>query len=257
METITSRKNPLIRHFRSLATERSYRNKAGEYVCDGMKQLREAIAFGAEITHVLSAEATLAEIPPELALTPVDAELLRWVSPLENSPGPVFSVKMNGAALPENPERVLVLENVQDPGNVGTVLRTAAAFGIDLVVLCGECADPYNPKTVRSTMGAMFRQRFVLLDRAALAEQLRKWDLPLYGAALSERAEDIGKYDLSRCAVAVGNEGHGLSEEFLSLCQGELIIPMEANSESLNAAMAAGVIMWEMRRQGRQKLWQR
>ena len=251
METVTSRKNALIRHFRSLASERAYRNKAGEFVCDGVKQLREALSFGAEITRVLTTAATVQEIPPHLSVSLVDAELLRYVSPLENSPGPVFSVRMNASALPENPERVLVLENVQDPGNVGTVLRTASAFGIDLVILCGDCADPYNPKTVRSTMGATFRQRFVLMDRDELTERLRGWGLPLYGAALSERARDIGCYDLSRCAVAVGNEGHGLSAALLAACQGELLIPMMPDSESLNAAMAAGVIMWEMRRQTR------
>ena len=251
METITSRKNTLIRHFRSLAFERSYRYKAGEYVCDGMKQLREALSFGAEISYVLTGAATAGELPAHLPVTLVDEELLHYVSPLENSPGPVFSVRMNASALPENPERVLVLENVQDPGNVGTVLRTAAAFGIDLVILCGDCADPYNPKTVRSTMGAMFRQCFVLMDRDELTDKLQAWKLPLYGAALSERAKDIGCFDLSRCAVAVGNEGHGLSEAFLAACQGELIIPMTPDSESLNAAMAAGVIMWEMKRQAK------
>ena len=252
MDSITSRKNPLIRRFRALATDRRARNEAGEYVCDGVKQLREALSCGAEITQVLTTAAMAGEIPASLRVTTVDEELLRYVSPLENSPGPVFSVKMNASALPAKPERVLVLENVQDPGNVGTVLRTAAAFGIELVVLCGECADPYNPKTVRSTMGAMFRQRFTLMERDALSEQLQKWALPLYGAALSERARDIGAFDLSRCAVAVGNEGHGLSAEFLSLCQGELLIPMAPDSESLNAAVAAAVIMWEMRKQGRQ-----
>ena len=251
METVTSRKNALIRHFRSLASDRAYRYQAEEYICDGMKQLREALAFGAEIGHVLTATATAGEIPPQLNVSLLDAELLRYVSPLENSPGPVFSVRMNPTDLPEAPERVLVLESVQDPGNVGTVLRTAAAFGIDLVILCGDCADPYNPKTVRSTMGAMFRQRFVLMDSDALTEQLKAWKLPLYGAALSERAKDIGEYDLSRCAVAVGNEGHGLRAEFLAACQGELLIPMMPDSESLNAAVAAGVIMWEMCRQAR------
>ncbi len=251
METITSRKNALIRHFRSLGEERSYRRKSGEYLCDGLKQLREALDNGVDISHVLCTAATAGEIPPGLSASLVDEELLRYVSPLENSPGPVFSVRMNAAALPEKPERVLVLENVQDPGNVGTVLRTAAAFGIELVVLCGECADPYNPKTVRSTMGAMFRQRFVSMSRQELTAKLREWALPLYGAALSSRAKDIGEFNLSRCAVAVGNEGHGLSREFLAECAGELIIPMAPDSESLNAAVAASVIMWEMSRQSR------
>ena len=251
METITSRKNPLIRHFRSLTGEKSYRMKTGEYVCDGLKLLQEACAFGAEITHVLTTEKTAGAIPAQLPAVLVEEELLHYVSPLENSPGPLFSVKMDYSPLPESPQRVLVLENVQDPGNVGTVLRTAAAFHIDLVVLCGQCADPYNPKTVRSTMGAMFRQRFAFLESAELTELLEQWNLPLYGAALGSRSRDIGEYALSRCAVAVGNEGHGLSEAFLAKCRGELLIPMEADSESLNAAVAASVIMWEMYRQSR------
>ncbi|MCQ2438492.1 MAG: RNA methyltransferase [Oscillospiraceae bacterium] len=249
MELITSRKNARIRHFRSLASDRAYRREQGEFLCDGIKLLREALQFGAEVTHVLTTENTAGELPAGVQASLIDRELLRYVSPLENSPGPVFSVRQNSKALPERPERVMVLENVQDPGNVGTVLRTAAAFGMDLVLLCGECADPYNPKTVRSTMGAMFRQRFALIERRELPALLADWELPLYGAALSDRARDIGDYSLSRCAVAVGNEGHGLSRELLELCTGELIIPMAPDSESLNAAVAASVIMWEMKKQ--------
>ncbi len=250
MDIISSRQNPLIRHFRALASQRAYRQKQGEYLCDGVKLLLEAVSFGAEITRVLTTAETAGEIPAGLPCTLIDKALLSYVSPLENSPGPVFSVRQNKDALPERPERVLVLEALQDPGNVGTVLRTASAFGIDLVVLCGGCADPYNPKTVRSTMGAMFRQSFVQLSREELSAQLARWELPLYGAALTDRAELLDSFDLSRCAVAIGNEGHGLSEEFLSLCQRELLIPMEPESESLNAAVASGVIMWEMYRQG-------
>lgn len=248
MDTVTSRKNPLIRHFRELSAKKSYRNAHGEFVADGMKLLLEAMQSGAEILQVLSTEETFSRLPEGLKVTLIDKELLDYVSPLENSPGPVFSMKQRTGSLPEKAERVIVLENVQDPGNVGTVLRTAAAFGMDLVVLCGDCADPYNPKTVRSTMGAVFRQRFVTMDTDTLAAGLKQWGLPLYGAALSDRAEDITSFDLSRCAVAVGNEGRGLTRNLLSVCRGELIIPMTPGSESLNAAVAASVIMWEMKK---------
>lgn len=251
MNTISSRQNPLIRHLRSLGADRSYREAQGEFLCDGIKMLEEALAFGAEITHVLAQKEIAETLPPQLSLTVVEKDLLRYVSPLDNSPGPVFSVRKNPNPLQHKPERVLVLEAVQDPGNVGTVLRTAAAFAMDLVVFCGACADPYNPKTVRSTMGAMFRQTFVQMSHEELFAHLQEWNLPLYGAALSDRAEDISKFHLARCAVAVGNEGHGLSPEFLQQCNGELIIPMSAHSESLNAAIAAAVLMWEMSKQGR------
>ncbi len=142
----------------------------------------------------------------------------------------------------------MVLENVQDPGNVGTVLRAAAAFAIDAVVLTGACADLYNPKTVRATMGAVFRQRVLCLPLAELKANLVRWKLPLYGAVLSERASSVLDTDLSHCALAVGNEGSGLSNELIALCDGEVIIPMVPESESLNASVAASILMWEVKR---------
>ncbi len=142
----------------------------------------------------------------------------------------------------------MVLENVQDPGNVGTVLRTAAALGTELVILTGECADPWNPKTVRAAMGALFRQPLLQLSRAELAKRLREWELPLYGAALSPESADVRTVSLHRAAVAVGNEGNGLSEALLDMCEKKIIIPMTPGSESLNAAVAASLLMWEMAR---------
>lgn len=142
--------------------------------------------------------------------------------------------------------RAVLLENVQDPGNVGTVIRTAAALGVDTVILCGACADVYSPKTARATMGAIFRERIIHLDIDSAAELLHGCGMSLYGAALSERAADIRTTDLKNAAVAIGSEGRGLSRELLALCDGELIIPMTRGSESLNAAAAASVVMWEM-----------
>ena len=146
------------------------------------------------------------------------------------------------------PRHAVVLENVQDPGNVGTVLRTAAALGIDLVILTGECADPFNPKTVRAAIGALFRQRLLELPREELFTRLRAWGLPLYGAALSPQAADVRSASLTDAAVAVGNEGSGLSAELLAHCDKTIIIPMTPESESLNAAVAASLLMWEMAR---------
>ena len=157
-----------------------------------------------------------------------------YASPLEHSPGPLFTVRAK--PLPERvrPDRVIVLENVQDPGNVGTVLRTAAALGTELVVLLGDCADPYNPKTVRAAMGALFRQR------------LCEWELPLCGAALRAESVDVKCVSLRRAAIAVGNEGRGLTDALLEKCDTKIILPMTPGSESLNAAVAASILMWEM-----------
>lgn len=248
MERITSRKNPVVLQLRALGRERAARAETGLFVCDGEKLLREALGSGARIDTVLWAEAPSCPLPDTVRQFIAPADLVASVSALKNSPGPVFTVAVEPKPLPARPDRVVVLETVQDPGNVGTVLRTADALGMDAVLLTGACADLYSPKTVRATMGAIFRIPAAELPLDAVREQLTRWELPLYGAALSDMAQDLRDVPLRRAAVAVGSEGRGLSSELLSRCDGQLIIPMRPAAESLNAAVAASVIMWEMAR---------
>ena len=249
MDRITSRKNAFIMQLRALASDAEARREQGAFVCDGLKLLGEAVENGAEILSVLWKEGgALSEIDcPVQAVAP--AELFDHASPMKNSPGPLFTVRIPVDPKDGKIENAIILENVQDPGNVGTVLRTASAFSIGAVVLTGDCADLYSPKTVRATMGAVFRQRVLRLDRSELPAWLEEHGLPLYGAALSKDAQDRRGLDLTHAAVAVGSEGQGLSPELLALCRGEVIIPMDARSESLNAAVAASVLMWEMARE--------
>ncbi len=249
MDRITSRKNAFIMQLRALASDAEARREQGAFVCDGLKLLGEAVENGAEILSVLWKEGgALSEIDcPVQAVAP--AELFDHASPMKNSPGPLFTVRIPVDPKDGKIENAIILENVQDPGNVGTVLRTASAFSIGAVVLTGDCADLYGPKTVRATMGAIFRQRVLRLDRSELPAWLEEHGLPLYGAALSKDAQDLRGLDLTHAAVAVGSEGQGLSPELLALCRGEVIIPMDARSESLNAAVAASVLMWEMARE--------
>ena len=154
---------------------------------------------------------------------------------------PVFDagVKINSA---------IVLENIQDPGNIGTVLRTAGAFDIGSVVLTGSCADIYNIKAVRASMGAVFRQRTDRVEIADLKKFADTHSLILYAAVLSEDAVDIRNVSCSGCAFVIGNEGNGVSRELLNVCEKNVIIPMSPASESLNAAVAAGILMWEVKR---------
>ena len=224
------------------------RREQGLFLCDGVKLLEEAVHARAEIETVLWKEGG-AE-PSELSgvrhvIAP--AEVFEAASPMANSPGPVFTVKIPAGAEDSSPHNAIVLENVQDPGNVGTVIRTANALGIGAVLLTGACADLYSPKTVRATMGAIFRQRTERHSLSSLTQALDCWGLPLVGAVLSERAQNILTTDVTRCAVAVGSEGSGLSRELIGLCRSEVIIPMQPDSESLNAAVAASILMWEMR----------
>ena len=247
MEKITSRKNEYIRTLRALSLDGELRRERREYVCDGRKLLREALSSGEEVTGVLwKNEAFPAELPDGVRQTLADGELFDYVSPLKNSPGPLFTVRMPGEDWDAPLGNALVLENVQDPGNVGTLLRTANAFGIDAVILCGDCADLYHPKTVRSTMGAIFRQRVLTADLGALKALLKKNSLPLYGAALHRDSALITELKLSSAAVAVGSEGQGLSEALLALCERTVFIPILPQSESLNAAVAGSLILWEM-----------
>ena len=242
MEHITSRKNPYIRRLRALETDGDFRRAEREFVCDGEKTLREALRF-ARVTSILwRGRAGDADCPEQYT---APDELFEYASPLKNSAGPVFT-----AAMPQADDReisrAIILEGVQDPGNVGTVIRTAAAFDIDAVVLTGNCADLYNPKTVRAAMGALFRQ--YVLETDDIPAFLRSTGLELYGAALSDEAADIRAVNIKNAAVAIGSEGRGLSQELLNICGGKIIIPMDPNSESLNAAVAASLAMWEMAR---------
>lgn len=246
LQLLQSRKNPVVAHLRKLGADRAYRHASGEYLCDGEKLLREAVQWGVEITAVLWAGEPGLQLDGPAQYTAEQA-LLDYVSPLKNAASVVFSVRMKAWPAAE-PGRTLVLETIQDPGNLGTILRTANALGIDTVILTGECADVYNPKTVRAGMGAVFRQRCLSMDRETLKEYLDANGLTLYGAALSERSSDIRDLDLRCCAVAIGSEGQGLSEALLSMCRGELIIPMRPQCESLNAAIAAAIVMWELSR---------
>ncbi len=248
MEKLTSRKNAVIAAFRALGRSGAVRREQGLFLCDGEKLLREALQWGAQVETVLWASAPSVALPEAVRQYCLPQELLAYVSPLKNSPGPVFSVAIQKSEQTGELRHVLVLDGVQDPGNVGTLLRTANAMGCGAVVLTGACADLYNPKTVRSTMGAIFRQQVLELDTPALAAFLAEKRLPLWGAVLSEDAVDVRQADLSRAAVAVGSEGQGLSEAVRALCSRTLIIPMDSACESLNAGVAGSILLWEMAR---------
>ena len=144
-------------------------------------------------------------------------------------------------------KRYLVLDGVQDPGNVGTVWRTADAFGADGLILLEGCADPFSPKTVRSTMGAAFRLPVYRSNAMELKKACEEADLPLYATALREDTEDVSDADLRRCAAVIGSEGRGVRPEVLEQADQALIIPMETRCESLNAAIAAAIVMWQMK----------
>lgn len=251
VETITSRQNPLMTHLRKLASSRSYRKKSGEYLCDGTKLLAEALKWGAEVkTAVFFEEVDIPPLPDGVRAVRVSEELMRSVSPMGTPQGALFTVALPEVQLPEtlSGKHYLVLDGVQDPGNVGTILRTADAFDCDGVFLVNACADLYNPKTARATMGAIFRREAYTVTAEELFALLRKSGVPLYGTALRDDTVPLAEADLARAAVAIGSEGRGLSQQLLDACAKTLKIPMSPRCESLNAAIAAAVVLWEMYR---------
>ena len=144
-------------------------------------------------------------------------------------------------------ESIVLLESVRDPSNVGAIIRSAAAIGIDRLILSADCADIYHPRAVRASMGTLFNQRIDRVDDlAATVLALRESGRRVFAAALDERALPLGEFEiLAGDAVVIGNEGHGLSESVLSACSNSVIIPMSDRAESFNAAVAASILMWE------------
>ena len=249
MEAITSKQNPLCTHMRRLASTRSYREEKREFFCDSPKLLEEALRWGAEIVAVLyTADVTLPALPATVRAAEVTEAVMKSVSPMEAPQGVVFSCRMRDNTPPKTLEgsRYLVLDGVQDPGNVGTMLRTADAFDCEGLFLLPGCADVYNPKTVRAAMGVLFRRNIWRCDLETLSDLLRMAEIPLYGAALRDDTADVREIDLKKAAVAVGSEGRGLSNAVLDRCDRTVKIPMSERCESLNAAAAAAVLLWEM-----------
>lgn len=247
MERVTSRQNSAIQHIKKLASNRKYRRQAGEFLCEGPKMWAEAVRWGWSVSTLLTSEESVlleCEGTPARSML-VSPELLAYAADTETPQKLLFTCRM-----PELPEalpggRLLVLDGVQDPGNVGTVWRTADAFGADALVLLPGCADPWSPKVVRATMGACFRLPVLSCTLEELITLLADGSIPLYATALRENTQDIRTVGLDRAAVVIGSEGAGVSAGVLAQCEKTLKIPMRERCESLNAAMAAGIVLWE------------
>lgn len=249
MNVLTSRQNPLCAHLRKLASSSRYRRECGEYLADGRKLWEEAVRWQAPIRRLVTTPDVAVDVPQGVEHTVVAPELMAYLSPMESPQGFLFTVSTpdkTGLDLPG--ERFLVLDGLQDPGNVGTIWRTADALGADGLLLVNHCADPYGPKTVRATMGACFRLPCRETTPEELKDFLARRDIPLYAADLTEDSVEVRKAELSRSAVVIGNEGHGVSPEVRGLCLGTVSIPMRSRCESLNAAVAAAIFLWEMGR---------
>ena len=251
MEHITSRHNPLMGHIRKLVGSAAYRRATGEFLCDSPKLLQEALLWQAEITAVVSTS-PLPRLPEHIRQVQVPEDVMASISPVKTPQGVLFTCRLPQAPLPQTltGRRYVLLDGVQDPGNVGTIWRTADALGADGLLLVNGCADPYGPKTVRASMGACFRLPVWEAGPEELCALLERSGLPLYATALRADTVSLEQAGLGRCAVIIGSEGRGVSQSLLDRSGQTIRIPMRSRCESLNAAAAASVVLWEMVRQG-------
>ena len=267
-EIITSRQNPRVKAVASLSDKKS-RRTARLFRFDGIKLFCEALGrVSIESVFIRYPESENIAKSVKLAIDRgfISDERVFYLADTvfeklteESAPEGIVTVAeyadglhthgSGNTAAELKGRRLLILESVRDPGNLGTVLRSCAALGLDTLVISDDCADIYNPKTLRSAMGAIFKMPTVSIKVGELPKfisELRKNGRRVYAAALCDDAKKIGEIIL--CAedcFVIGNEGHGLSEEIIEACDSAAIIPMREGNESLNASAAATVCIWE------------
>lgn len=257
---ITSRDNSRIKWLRSLR-ERRYRAATGAFLVEGPHAIKQALASGAAPRLLVydpdraypagELEALLDALPPGTVVLMADAAVLATVGETVTTQGLVaaFPKPSPSLAAPDAASApVLVLDRIRDPGNLGALLRSAAAAGAHLVMLSEGCADPYGPKVVRASAGALFAVPFAVLGWDRIADLLAGVERRY--AAAADGAVPYHAAELARgCAILVGNEADGLGGQALSLATHSVRIPIEPGVESLNAAVAGSVLLFEARRQ--------
>ena len=243
---ITGRKNPLLQQVRRLLSSRRERTAAGLFVADGIKLLPEAVKHWPGLDTVILSDGVDADVPETVRLIRVPGDVMESISPMQTPQGALFLCRLpeKTAFVPQ--KGMLLLDGIQDPGNLGTILRPADALQVPVVLLEG-CADPYNHKTVRASMGAVFRSPVMTATWQEVKSACTEAGVPVAVTALTDRAKDLRQASLKDMAVVIGSEGQGVRQEILDAADGELIIPMNPDCESLNAAIAAAIVMWQMK----------
>lgn len=253
-EYITSKSNEKIKSARKLA-DKKYRALTGLFTIEGHKLVYDylrTVGVPVRIFATQSAAEKYSEILKAEDVYIISEELYARISE-EKAPQGIMAV----CRIPNQGEltrgNCLILESVRDAGNLGTVIRTAAAFGIENIALSADCADLYNPKTLRAAMGALFFANiFTVADIAAFVDTLRSDGRRVFASVPADNATDIRSVPFAaNDCIVIGNEGNGISPQLLSRCDMSVTIPMRGQTESLNASAAASVLMWELVRGGK------
>lgn len=261
---ISSRKNSAVQHYRSLNRERRVREETGEFNVEGAKLCSEAVSCGLTVTAAFITENAIKKysvvyekLKEKTEVFIITEDISEYISDTKSPQGVFITVKM----LDKNREtgkiengKYVILDGLQDSGNIGTIIRTCDALGMDGVILSPDCADVYSPKLVRSAMGSLFRLPFFRAVLPEAIENLKKKGFKVYAAMLDEGAESLSKAKFpEKTAVIIGNEGNGVSKEVASAAENRIYIPIK-NAESLNAAVAASILCWEIKRQSTERI---
>ena len=260
MKFVKSRENNTLKHIHKLVKQKKYREKSGQFVAEGLRICQDILLSDTKIDIFLCSEKFYTkniELSERLECKSAESIVI---------PDSIFSVLSDtktpqGVLLVlktldkkdyldkiESGGKFILLENVQNPENVSTVLRTAEAFAIDGVFISKDSCDVYSPKVVRGSMGAIFRVPFYLIDSPArfIKDTYNNYGRS-FAACLTDEAKSVNDADFSgNCLVAIGNEANGLTPAAVKSCNEQIIIPMKGKIDSLNAGVAASIILWEM-----------
>lgn len=259
MQTITSKDNELIKHIRKLK-DKKYRDESNEYVVEGVKLVEEAVKENAKIKQIIVCEDTTRtyEIPTHIMLEiakyeciSVSDKIFNIITQVTNPQGIMAIIEKNAqnAKIDYTQDIIVVLYDVQDPGNLGTILRTVDSIGLNQIIVSKGTADAFNSKVVRSTMGAIFRIKIIEVENLAQAiKEMRKHHFKLMVTSLQTK-NSIYDIDFNKKIIVIGNEANGVSKEIQDMADEKAKIPMLGRTESLNASVAAGVVMYEYVRQ--------
>lgn len=258
MEQIISKENMRIKRVCKILNDKNEREISGSFVAEGVRLCEDAYTSGIAIREAFATETALKKHPELLRVLEkaqeaflVSEAAAAKISDTKNPQG-IFLVcekRDNSRPAHHAPKaRYLLLASLQDPGNVGSIIRTAEAFGLDGIAMSSDCPELYSPKVLRAAMGGAFRLRiWVVPDIRGEIAKLKRENVKVFAAALGESSAKLGELRFeSANAVVLGNEGAGLEQSVIEECDASVMIPMAGRADSLGVAMAAGIIAWEM-----------
>ena len=254
MNTITSKDNETIKNIRKLK-EKKYRDINCEYIIEGLRMLKEAMTEKADIKLIVVCEECLQndcidnKLKYEIAkyeCIHVNKKIFSLLTDVQNPQGVLAVIrKQNRDSIDYKQNIIVALDGIQDPGNLGTILRTIDSVGLNQVIVSKETADSYNPKVVRSTMGAIFRVNIIETENLLnTLKSAKKHHYKIMATSL-ENSTSIYEADYNKKVIIIGNEANGVSKDILDYADEKIKIPMLGKTESLNASVATGIVLYE------------